>query len=127
MDKEHFLADVKTRYSNHGLPIAAVADASALNLQHIKDGVILFHSPWSGYSTMNIARVLLAIQTSQWEPKSIAICWSDGFSPEETIAAIGAGCHGYGEGVVIRSGHAVAHHYRSLDFEGFLQCIRERI
>ncbi len=124
-EEEGFIDGVRRLFSNPDLLILPITDAAALAELHLDDGVILFHAPWSGYSISNIARTLKAMRTSQWKPR-VAICWCDAFSPEETVAAIGALCHGYGEGVVIRNKHTLAYHYKSYDFERFLQCIREQ-
>ncbi len=122
--KEQFIIWVQSLAAKRNLSIMPITSKAELDGLHFRDGLILFHAEWSGYSYENMSAILTAMETHGPNGQAVAICWHDGFNPEEEIGTLGAICHGYAESVLLSDGRIVAHDYRKPDFEPFLQAIR---
>jgi hypothetical protein len=126
-ERTSFITWVERQSSNKDLLLIPVTSSAEMNLLAMENGVILFHAGWSGYSYENMASIFQALRESKFAPKTVAICWYEGFTAEEITSILGAMCHGYAESVLVRNGEVVAHFHRKPDLEPFLQTIREQI
>lgn len=125
MDTAGFEAQVAKYFKQFDVPFTLVFNETELSSLMPRDGLVLIHAYWSGYSIQNMFRILKAIQNRGAPFPAVVIADIDGLKPEEVISLMGRPAQGYAEGVILRNGLKITAHTRSHEFEPFLATIAE--
>jgi hypothetical protein len=125
MDIAGFDAQVAEYFEQFAVPFTLARSGNELGSHFPRDGVVLIHACWSGYSIQNMFRILQTIQVKGAPFPTVLIADIDGLKPEEMTSLMGSPAQGHAEGVIFRNGLKVAAHTRSHELEPFLATLAE--
>lgn len=123
-DSFGFVEHVHRYFDQFEVPFKLAFNEDELRVLMPRDGIVLIHASWSGYSIRNMFRILKTIKDRGERYSEVVIVDIDGLTPETSLSLIGRPAQGYAEGALTRDGQVVSVHAFSHQFEGFLAALK---